>query len=50
MERPAYFGNFPYPPGSKKPCVIREDDQKKDVAYAHVCDQSVRREALMIMT
>ena len=40
MERPAYFGNLPYPPGSKKPCVIREGDQKKDFFSHEVPEES----------
>jgi mannose-6-phosphate isomerase-like protein (cupin superfamily) len=40
MERPAYFGNLPYPPKSKKPCVIRDADQKKDFFSHEVPEES----------
>jgi mannose-6-phosphate isomerase-like protein (cupin superfamily) len=40
MERPAYFGNLPYPPKSKKPCVIREGDHKTDFFSHEVPEES----------
>ena len=40
MERPGYFGNLPFPPKNKKPCVIRDADQKKDFFSHEVPEES----------
>ena len=40
MERAGYFGNLPYPPDKKKPCLIRKNDHKIFIFSPEVPEES----------
>ena len=40
MERAAFFGNLPYPPDKKKPCLIKKEDHKVFMFSPEVPQQS----------
>lgn len=40
MERAEFFGNWPYPPDRKKPCLIKEADRKMFIFSPEVPEES----------
>ena len=40
MEHATYFGNLPFPPDKKKPCLIRKEDHKVLIFSPEVPEQS----------